>query len=230
MALTFSGIVNQQQHGLGMKKGLLPGCAASAWFRRIMCLIFWVTVVMPPAHAVAHPHVFIVQRFNIAFDDKGMAGVNVWWKFDDMFASMIAGDHDVNGNGSLEADEVASIKEKAFSLISAYNYFIFIKIDGKPFDIQYITDFNAILEDSRLIYEFFIPCHVTATRHQKRISVSGYDPTYYSAIFFAADKPVSLDNAGAFDVNTAIREDPDTEIYYGMVHPWTLFMELRTRS
>jgi len=42
----------------------------------------------------------------VVFDNKGLAGINFRWKFDDMFASMIAEDHDLNHNGHLEFDEV----------------------------------------------------------------------------------------------------------------------------
>ena len=179
--------------------------------------------------AQAHPHVFIVQRLEVVFDDKGLAGIRVRWKFDDMFASMIAEDHDINRNGKFEANEIQSVKEKAFSFISEHNYFMFIKIDNTPFQVKFIRDFNAILENQKLVYEFLIPCHVTATRNVKKVKVASYDPTYYTAIYFAQKNPVSLTTADAFEVKTAIREDQDTRIYFDMVHPWTLFAEFRKK-
>lgn len=179
--------------------------------------------------AHAHPHVFIVQRLQAVFDEKGLAGIRVRWKFDDMFACLIAEDHDANKNGRLEANEVKAVKEKAFSFIAEYSYFVFIKIGEQKFDVKYITDFNAILENNQLVYTFFIPCHVTATDHFKKVSVATYDPSYYTAIYFAADHPASLVTADSFEIKTAIREDPDTKIYYGMVHPWTLFLEFRKK-
>lgn len=182
------------------------------------------------ATAWAHPHVFVVQRLNAVFDAKGLAGIQVRWKFDDMFASMIAEDHDLNHNGKLEAAEVQAVKENAFAFISEYSYFTFIKIENKPFPVKFIREFNAILKNGRLVYEFLIPCHVTATNRFKKVSVAGYDPSYYTAIFFADKKPVALTAADAFEVETAIREDPDTKIYFDMIHPWTLFMEFRKKS
>jgi ABC-type uncharacterized transport system substrate-binding protein len=178
----------------------------------------------------AHPHAFIVQRIEVVFDDKGLAGVKIRWKFDDMFASMIAEDYDRNRNGRLEPGEVEVVKENAFSNLSQFSYFTFIKINDKPFEVKYIKDFNAHLADNRLVYEFLIPCHVRATDRAKTIAVGTYDPTYYTAIFFAANAPVSLASAEAFDVKTSIKEDPDTTIYYDMVHPWTLFLEFRWKS
>ncbi|PID40624.1 MAG: hypothetical protein CR984_02270 [Proteobacteria bacterium] len=178
----------------------------------------------------AHPHVFIVQRLNIVFDEKGLAGIKVHWKMDDMFASMIAEDHDRNRNGILEPDEVRSVKENAFAYISEFSYFTFIKIDGKPFQVKFIRNFNATLNDKRLVYEFLIPCHVSATDGFKKISVATYDPSYYTAIYFAKHDSVSLTSADAFELNTAIREDPNTKIYFDMIHPWALFMEFRKKA
>ncbi len=175
--------------------------------------------------ALSHPHVFIAQRIKIVFDDQGLAGFKIYWTFDDMFASMIAGDYDKNQNKVLEKSEVALIKKEAFSYVSSYNYFTFVKIDGKPFDIKFIQDFSAEFHDKQLVYKFFIPCHVTATSNFKHVTVASYDPSYYSAIFFANNGSVSLDNSESFKVKTAIKEDKSTSIYYGQVNPWTLFLD-----
>jgi ABC-type uncharacterized transport system substrate-binding protein len=167
---------------------------------------------------------------NAVFDEKGLAGIKVSWKFDDMFASMIAEDHDANQNGVLEPDEVSEVKEKAFSYISEFSYFSYIRIDGEPFEVKFISDFDAILEGDRLVYEFTIPCHVTATEQPKKVVVCTYDPSYYTAIFFAATQSVSLTNADAFEVTSAVREDPDTKIYYDMVNPWAFFLEFYKKA
>lgn len=209
---------------IGTKKAKSSVCWLAAYFLLVTASVLW------PAAIHAHPHVFIVQRINAVFDDNGLAGFRMWWKFDDMFASMIAEDHDLNRNGQFEPNEVQIVKEKAFSYIAESSYFIFIKIDGQPFQVKWVKDFNAVLKDGRMVYEFFVPCHVTAVETVKTITVATYDPTYYSAIFFTQGRPVSLTSAEAYDVKAAIREDPDTKIYFDMVHPWALFLEFRRRA
>ncbi len=199
--------------------------------RRILCgmlLLAWFCTNPSPLRA--HPHIFIVQRLKAVFDAEGLAGIAVRWKFDDMFSAMIAEDHDRNKNARLEPDEVKTIEKMAFSYISEYGYFIHITIDNRPFRVKFIKNFKAILEKDRLVYEFFAPCHVRATQNVKKIKVSTYDPTYYSAIFFGKYNPVSLAHAEPFQVKTAIREDLDTSIYFGMIHPWTLFVEFRLKQ
>jgi ABC-type uncharacterized transport system substrate-binding protein len=191
-------------------------------------MISFATLRLPDAHA--HPHIFIVQRLNVVFDEKGMAGIRVWWKFDDMFASMVAEDHDINRNGKLENNEIQNVKEKAFSFISKDSYFTFIKINDKPFRVKFIRDFNAVLENNKLVYEFLIPCHVTATQQPKKVTVASYDPSYYTAIFFTENRSVSLTAAESYEVKASLKQDPDTAIYFDMIHPWALFMEFRQKA
>ncbi len=195
----------------------------------IACSVLAIVIAASVPTVQAHPHVFIVQRLKVVFDEQGLAGMKVHWKLDDMFASMIAEDHDINRNGTLEANEVQQVKEKAFAFIGEHSYFSFIKIDGKPFPVKFIQDFNAILSNRKLVYEFMIPCHVTVTEQAKRISIASYDPTYYSAIYYARDASVVLVDDDTLDVKFSLKEDPDTTIYFDMIHPWTLFMEFRKK-
>ncbi|MDY6844218.1 MAG: DUF1007 family protein [Thermodesulfobacteriota bacterium] len=213
-----------------MDKSLFPIniTRTSYWVLFCCAVLVFDLIRLPGTHA--HPHVFIVQRLNVVFDEKGLAGIKVCWKFDDMFAGMITEDYDLNRNGKFEANEVQEIKEKAFSFTSEYSYFTFIKIDNVPFQVKFVRDFNAILESQKLVYEFLIPCHVIATVQVKKVTVASYDPSYYTAIFFTQKEPVTLTNADDFDVKMSLKEDPDTKIYFDMIHPWTLFMEFRQKS
>ena len=208
-----------------MQKRYAHKKATPVSMRVMACIIMLAVFLLPAPWVNAHPHVFIVQRLEVVFDEKGLSGIRICWLFDDMFASMIAEEHDRNRNGKLEPSEVKAIKEKAFSYISEYNYFTFVKIENKLFQVKFITDFNAVLKDKRIEYQFFVPCHVRAIHNVKKIAVATYDPTYYTAIYFAENRSVTLTSGDAFKVKTAIREDPSTTIYFGMIHPWTLFLE-----
>ena len=176
----------------------------------------------------AHPHVFIANKIQVIFDEKGVAGFKVSWAFDEMFSAMIAQDFDADKNGRLNENEIKTIKEKAFAYIAPHNYYINIKINGEDFPIKFVRDFTARLEKGNLFYDFTIPCHVTALAAPKTILVSPYDKEYYSALYFTEKDPVSIKAAKGFKVETRIAEDPDTRIYYDMVHPWTLFLNFKT--
>ena len=198
--------------------------------KQVLCLILFLNVLCMSSDVIAHPHVFIVQRLNIVFDNQGLAGFGVEWHFDEMFSSMIAMDYDQNQNSTLEPDEVAVVKKKAFSHIAVYNYFIFVKIDGKPFKVKWIKDFNAVLKNGRLCYHFFVPCHVKADKLFKQIVIAAYDPSYYTAIFFAQKRPAFVENGDRFAIESSLKEDKSTSIYFGMINPWALFLKFRLKS
>lgn len=180
--------------------------------------------------AQAHPHVFVEQHLNVVFDAKGLAGIKVRWQFDDMYSSMIIQDYDYNRNGRLEGNEIAAIREKVFSATADKNYFCFIKIDNKPFEVKYVKDFKALLEDGVLVYEFFIPCTVSASSDVRKVTVATYDPTYYTAILFADNSPITLTSAAAFVVKTSVREDTGIKFYYNQISPWSLYFEFRRKK
>lgn len=210
---------------------MAPGNIQRTALRRRHFLILTIIAIallgMLCENVLSHPHVFIVQRIEVVFDDEGLAGFRIEWNFDEMFSSMIIGDYDKNQNRYLDPDEIAVIKEEAFSYVSNYNYFTFIRIDGNPFEVKYIEDFSAKILDNKLTYEFFVPCHVVAISSLKHVIIATYDPSYYTAVFFAKEHPAALANADIFEVKSAIKEDKATSIYYDMVHPWALFLDFR---
>ncbi|MBN1625167.1 MAG: DUF1007 family protein, partial [Deltaproteobacteria bacterium] len=141
--------------------------------------------------AASHPHVFIVNRYCLVFDDNGLAGIRVNWQFDEYFSAIISADYDADNNGKIDPSENQKIKEEAFDNLKDYGYFTFIKIDNTAFEVRFVRDFSASLDKNILTYEFFIPCHVTAFSSFKEIRVAAYDPSYYTAVYFADKIPLS---------------------------------------
>ena len=187
-------------------------------------------VLLGPGTGYTHPHVFIAQFTRVVFDEKGLAGIKVKWVFDQMFSTLILEDFDPDGNRVLDPEEVKTIKEKAFSYIAPHNYYIHIKIDGRPFAVKFIKDFNASVIQDRLMYEFFIPCHVTALETPKQIIISPYDPAYYSTIYFPDGPYLGFENADHFEVTSKTDIDRSTLIFYETVNPYALFLTFKTKS
>ncbi len=196
------------------------------WLFRLL-LVF--LIILFPLSGIPHPHVFISQRTGIVFDDKGLAGFRVNWTFDEMFSVMISEDFDSDHNQALDAKEVAVIKEKAFGYIAPYNYYIHVRIDGKPFEVKFIKEFNAWLDNGTVCYEFFIPCHVSAVDTPKQVVLSPYDPEYYSDIYFSDKALLNMENADAFSIETQTARDQTTLIYYDTVNPMAIFLTFKRK-
>lgn len=146
-----------------------------------------------------------------------------------MFSVMISEDFDSDHNQALDAKEVAVIKEKAFGYIAPYNYYIHIRIDGKPFDVTFIKAFNAWLDNGTVCSKFFIPCHVTAVDTPKQIVLSPYDPEYYSDIYFPDKVPLNTENAEAFSIEIQTARDQANLIYYDTVNPMAIFLTFKRK-
>jgi ABC-type uncharacterized transport system substrate-binding protein len=199
---------------------------------RFLCFIssLLLSLLFFTQETISHPHVFIVTRYTLVFDKNGLAGIHVNWQFDEYFSAMISGDYDSDQNGVFDPAENQLIEREAFHNMKKYSYFTFIKIDKKPFETKIVRDFSASLDENILIYEFFIPCNVSATSSYREIRVAAYDPSYYSAIFFAKYNALSLEKEDKIEYKSRIAENKEETYYYGMVHPWELTFYFRSKS
>ena len=182
-----------------------------------------------PQLSLSHPHVFIQNTLRIVFDEQGLAGIRVKWVFDEFFSSMIADEFDRNHNSRLERPEVRGIREGAFANLVNFDYFSFIKINGKPFKVEYVRDFSAALAGGKLIYEFWIPCHVKASSTFKQFIISQYDPSYYTRVAFGKDQPVKVISEPRFEISYRIAKNMNKSYYYSQIHPIEVVMRFRRK-
>lgn len=182
-----------------------------------------------PSMSPSHPHVFLENSLIIFFDQRGLAGIQAKWVFDEFFSNMIVNDFDRNHNGKFENSEIASIKKGAFSNLVHFGYFTFIKIEGKPFNVKYIRGFSASLAGKKVIYEFLIPCHVKAKSAFKELRISQYDPTYYTMVAFNKNWPVRVKSGSAFEITYRISKNLKEAYYFGQIHPIEVILRFRMK-
>ena len=190
-------------------------------------LIFILSI--PAFTAWSHPHVFLYSTVKVVFDEKGLAGVQVNWVFDEMFSSMMILDFDKNGNGRFEPSEIASVKKGGFENLRQFDYFVHIKIEGKPFKVKYVTDFLAEISKGKMAYRFFVPCHVRAAESSKEVKLSIYDATFYSSVFLGKS-PVTYENRQFYEVEYVIEKNKMEAYYYGQVYPEEIILKFRQKN
>lgn len=178
---------------------------------------------------ISHPHVFVDVELTVVFDDKGLIGFKQRWIFDEMFSSSILASFDKNSDNILDVHEIEAIKKGAFENLRNYEYFTHVLIDGRTFLIQYVTEFSAKVQGNRLIYTFFVPCHVTAVSQFKDIVVSLFDKTYYTDVALLTDL-LSFEGENNFVVEYRIQKIREFSFYYGQVVPEGIFLSFRTKS
>ena len=196
---------------------------------RAFVVVVGLLLFVCPLMAFSHPHLFLENCLTIIFDQQGLAGIRVRWVFDEFFSSMMAGDYDRNHNNRLEGSEIKMIEKEAFANLINFDYFTFIKIEGRSFKVKYIRDFSAALAGGKLIYDFLIPCHVKASSTFKEFIISQYDPTYYTLVVFAKDQPVKVQNVSNFEISYRIAKNLEEAYYYGQIHPVEVILRFKRK-
>lgn len=154
----------------------------------------------------AHPHVFINHTIKIVVDQNGLAGFQLIWVFDEMFSSMLIQDFDKNKNGKIDTDENSIVKKKGFDNLREYHYFVFVKINSRPFYPKYVHSFQSSIVGKRLVYSFFVPVTVKASGKQK-IELAIKDPSNYADLTLKKNNPVTIVNSGSFMVSQKILDN-----------------------
>jgi ABC-type uncharacterized transport system substrate-binding protein len=177
----------------------------------------------------AHPHVAIYNSVVIVFDQKGLAGFRIRWRFDEIFSNMMFLDYDTNKNKRFEPSEIQSIKTKAFSNLGNFDYFTHVKINDTPFKVKYVKDFSAAIQKNSLVYQFFVPCHVQALASNKTVKLAVYDQSFYCNVFLEED-PVSFENKSGYQIDYTIQKNKEEAYYYGQISPDELTLTFRLKK
>jgi ABC-type uncharacterized transport system substrate-binding protein len=167
---------------------------------------------------ISHPHVFVDAELTIVFDGQGLAGFRQRWVFDEMFSGTMLSNFDKNKDHVLDVDEIGEIKKGGFNNLRNYGYFTHILIDGDIFEVTYVTEFSAEVHDNRLMYTFFVPCHVVAGDRFKHVIVSVFDETYYTDVALLPDS-LSCEGGSPFVVAYEIKRIKEFSYYYSQIIP-----------
>jgi len=146
-----------------------------------------------------------------------------------MFSSTIIQEFDLNADGKFDEKEIKDVERGAFSNLKEYNYFVDITINGKHFKIQGIKDFYAEIDSGVMIYDFFLPCEVTAILDNQEVKIAVYDPTYFVQIIWVSENPFSFKDISNVELGYEVIEDEKNSYYYGQIIPEALKIQFRKK-
>lgn len=189
--------------------------------------IFFFILYIVPFFSFAHPHVFIDNRIAVVFNEKGLKGFNHEWTFDEMFSSTIIQEFDLNADGEFGKEEIKKVEKGAFFNLKEYDYFTYIEVNGHQFKIQKVNSFYAEIDSGVMVYEFFIPCEVTASLEKQEVIISVFDPTYFVQVMLASEDPFSFLDTCNIKFKYEIFEDEGNSYYYGQIIPEALKVRFR---
>jgi len=194
---------------------------------------FWLSIIglflfISSNNLQAHPHVFIDAQVKVYFDASGVKGYKITWTFDKMFSELMIDEFDDDVDDQFNEQEQKLIYQKAFSNLKKFDYFTKILIDGKPFEIKYITNFKAQIHDEVMTYSFFIPCPIAISTSEKSVKIYTYDESYYMDVSLT-NSAISFANSSTYNISYQVEEDDNKRYYFDQINPFVLKLSLRKK-
>ncbi len=146
-----------------------------------MQLLFAVscTLLSGMSVAVANPDVWVRVGMTYKFEPGGVSGIAYEWSFDEFFSSSMLAAFDADGNGALESEEVARLKEQAFDPLAESGYFVHLWEGGERRQDFAIESFAAGIDGARLVYRFTVALSPPAEPGRGGFAASLHDSEIY---------------------------------------------------
>lgn len=136
-------------------------------------------LLMLPAMAAAHPHVWVSIKSQLLYDDGGaVVGVRHAWTFDDMFSTFAVQGLKSAKPGVFTRDDLQPLAEVNVTSLKEYAYFSYAKANGK--DVNFTDPVDYYLEqrsDQLLTLHFTLP--IKQPVKASTLDLEVFDPSYF---------------------------------------------------
>lgn len=176
--------------------------------------------VFSAGRADAHPHVWVEARAVLQFDGGRLTAIRQHWQFDEFFSSVLYEDFDRNKNGKFEADEVAAMRDGAFTGLGEVNFFTDLRVAGAQVAWPGAQDFAVeMYDDGTVAYTFTLPLPQPVEMTAQSVTLSLYDPDYYVSVEFEPGPSIEFQDLAEASCRYSLAEDEENAIYFGAVFP-----------
>lgn len=188
----------------------------------LLCLL----LVLLPSAGLCHPHVWVDKGVTVVFGEQGMQGFVMRWTFDEIFSEEILDLAGADGTQFTDS-QISLIKREFFDNLRHFNYFTRIWIDGREFTVNFVRDFAPRTENRRVIYEFFVPCTVTATDSAKEVRLLVQDPEIFVDFTWDRHQPILFEQPATLATDHELRIDRSRGFFGGIIAPRILHVRFR---
>lgn len=166
--------------------GLPPPGLPPRGLRRAAAWLLALAVLAAGGQAAAHPHVWVTARAQLAFDGDNVTAIRHSWTFDPAYSQYATQGLDANGDGKLDAAELADLATANVDGLYEFDFFTKAKANGKALAFTKATDSAMEFRDGALTLHFTLPVDPPAPAN-KALAVEILDPTYFVSFLFAPD-------------------------------------------
>ncbi len=151
----------------------------------------------------AHPHTFMDVYPTLKAKNSAKSSMNFKWVMDDMTSAILIMELDTNGNRKIDPNENKFIYKEYFSMFEEYDYYTYIKVNGKNVKLGEPKNFQASIEQGKICYSFDIELNAAL----KDTVIEFGDKSYYVAMVLKKE----FINAEGYETEVTRVEDD----YYG---------------
>lgn len=143
--------------------------------------------------AMAHPHVWIQMQSSVVFNDQGqISAVKLTWTFDDSYTQVALDGLDKNANGTYEPEELAPLTQENLESLKDYNFFTYVRFDGKAQALAAPVDTGQTYSDDKLRLHFELPLVTPVDPTKGEFVLKVYDPEFFISFEYAGADPLTL--------------------------------------
>lgn len=174
----------------GARTGTARGRGAARLLRLLALAALWTLGLAPallPGRAAAHPHVWVTVRTQFAFDADRLTAVRHSWTFDPAYSQYATQGLDTDGDGKLDARELADLASTNVEGLYEFDFFTRIKANGKAIALTKATDASMEFSQGALVLHFTLPVDPPVPAG-KALAAEVFDPTYFVSFLFAPEQ------------------------------------------
>jgi ABC-type uncharacterized transport system substrate-binding protein len=146
--------------------------------------------------ALAHPHVWVVMRSQIAYDKAGLViGIRHSWMFDDVYSSFVLQGLKGKKRGVFSRAELAPLVQENLESLKDVEYFTQMAINGNKAIFGDPVESWFEYENGKLTFHFMLPLKSPVKIETLELAI--YDPLYYIDFTFAEKDAAVLPRAPA---------------------------------
>lgn len=186
---------------------------------RRLLLIGFLALLALPRPATSHPHVWIDAHAGLKFAGGAIRAIEVTWRFDDFFSSMMIEDFDAEGDGKIEGDSLARLREQVMLPMEEFAFFTHATANGEKLPVAEIDNFSARIEKGLVIFSFTALLPRAVDPRKEVFALGLYDESYYVDVTIDKWDPVRFSTADAPGCAIDIGEDRSKALYFGAFFP-----------
>ena len=142
--------------------------------------------------AEAHPHVWVSVKTTVVYDRGTITALLHHWTFDEFYSASAIQGLDANSDGTYDKQELAELAQVNMTGLKNFDYFTFATLAGGKLSFEPPTDYWLEHKDGVLTLHFTLPLKLPVLAEAEGFTFSVYDPSFYVALGFAKEDPVSL--------------------------------------